>query len=182
MKLDEKTLAQYYDGELGEAETAAVKKLLDASPTDAELLRRMENLSEMFQLMAKENLESVSFDGFDKRVWNAIRLEKTPVPVMERLGVWTREFLAHRKRVWIPSVSFAGAACAVLLALGLFHSGPDRAPLMPAQNSPATWQASAPTSSLSSTVEVKNETDLAITKYNLRTENGQQIAVVWINE
>ena len=181
MKQDEKILAQYYDGELSGAKKAKARALIDSSPDNADALRNMEAMSNLFQVMKEENLENVSFDGFDKRVLNQIQQSEQSVPFGEKIRVWFKEFFAHRKTVWVPVASIAGAACAALLAVGLQSANP-MAPDMPNQNAPQTWQASGTTPAVASTVSVTAPENIEVQKYSLQTEGGQRIAVVWINE
>lgn len=182
MKQDEKILAQYYDGELSGARKAKAKALIDSSSESADALRNMEAMSRLFQVMKEETLENVSFDGLDKRVLNEIQQSEQSVPFGEKIRVWFKEFFAHRKAVWVPVASIAGAACAALLAIGLQSSANPMAPNMPNQNAPQTWNASGTTPAVASTVNVTAPENIDVQKYSLQTEGGQRIAVVWINE
>lgn len=138
-------------------------------------------MSQLFQVLHEQSLESVSFDGFDKRVINAIHNQKTPVPFFEKFKVWAAEFFAHRKLVWIPAASVAGAACVALLAVGMQNSG-QMIPTMPDRTEPSTWQASGTTDSIVSTVAVTAPREMNVAEFSLKTDNGQRIGVVWIDE
>ncbi|MBN2530956.1 MAG: hypothetical protein JXR76_31505 [Deltaproteobacteria bacterium] len=181
MKQDEKILAQYYDGELNERKSAEVKKQLDSSHEGALALENMTKISQLFQVLHEQSQESTSFEGFDKRVINAIRSQKTPVPFSEKLRVWATEFFAHRKLVWIPAASVAGAACVAVLAVGLQNSK-QMIPTMPDRTDSSTWQASGTTDSIVSTVAVTAPSEMNVEEFSLETDNGQRIAVVWIDE
>jgi hypothetical protein len=160
---------------------ARVKAQIDASPQDTEALKNLETMSHLFQVMKDETLENVSFDGFDKRVLNDIHATTERLPFGEKVSVWFREFLSHRKAVWIPTASVVGAACAAILVVGLQTTRP-MTPAMPSQSTAETWQASGTTPSVVSTVNVMAPDNINVEKFNLETEGGQRIAVVWINE
>ena len=181
MKYDDELLNQYYDGELSEKQRAHVEAHLKSSPENAQTLQNMKMISELFETMQSQSLENISFDGLDKRVLNEIRADKSPISTGEKTKVWFQEFFRHRKMLWIPAVSFAGAACAVLLAVGLSTSQP-LMPAMPSQNASTTWQASGTTDAVTSTVTITVPDTLNVQKYSLETETGQRIAVVWVDE
>lgn len=181
MKQDDLILNSYYDGELSDSKRAQVEAQLASNPESARAIRNMKAMSELFQTMHQQHLEDISFDGLDKRVLNEIRSNPSPISAGERIKVWFSEFFAHRKLLWIPTVSMAGAACVALLAVGL-NTGQPRSPLMPSQNAPSTWTASGITEAVTSTVTVSAPDELNVQKYSLETETGQRIAVVWINE
>ncbi|MBN2344491.1 MAG: hypothetical protein JXX29_01665 [Deltaproteobacteria bacterium] len=181
MKLNEKILAQYYDGELNEKEAAEVKRQLESSPDSAQSLQYMETMSSYIQVMAEENLDSVSFDGFDKRILNEIHSQKVQPSLGEKFGVWMREFFEHRKTIWIPTASLAGAACAALLVFGLNHPG-GTPPTMPNTASPESWKASVNSSPAASVVTVANADEVNAQAYNIETDTGQRVGVVWIND
>ena len=181
MKQDDLILNSYYDGELSDRKRAQVEVQLASNPESAKAIRNMKTMSALFQTMQQQHLEDVSFDGLDKRVLNEIRRNPSPISASERIKVWFSEFFAHRKSLWIPTVSMAGAACIALLAVGL-NTGQPRGPLMPSQNAPSTWTASGTTEAATSTVTVSAPDEMSFQKYSLETETGQRIAVVWINE
>ena len=181
MKEIEKILAQYYDDELNDAKRSEVRALISSSPENANALKNLEAMSDFFQIMKEENLEKVSFDGFDKRVINEIHKNEKPVPLGEKINVWFREFFSHRKIVWIPAASVAGAACAALLVVGVQSASPV-APIMPESGSSETWQASATTPSSGAMISVTAPDSIEVEQFDLETDGGQQIAVVWINE
>lgn len=179
MELNEKTLAQYFDGELSDKNAAKVKQLLSSSPDSAQTLHKLETVSSYIQIMQTEQLDNISFDGFDKRILNEIRGEKSPVSWSEKASIWVHEFFEHKKTIWIPTASLAGAACAALLAFGLNSQQP--IPTMPSGSSQETWQASSNTST-SSTVVVTAPKKVNATAYNISLNDGQSIGVVWIDE
>ncbi|MBN2719004.1 MAG: hypothetical protein JXX14_24365 [Deltaproteobacteria bacterium] len=181
MKQDEKILAQYYDDELSDAMRTRVRAQIESSPEDTDALTKLETISHFFEVMKKENLENVSFEGFEKRILNEIHSAREPVPFSEKVGVWLKEFLSHRKAVWIPAASVAGAAFAALLVVGL-QATSVMMPEMPSQNGLETWQANGTTPSVVSTVDVTAPDNIDVQEFNLETEGGQRIAVVWINE
>lgn len=181
MKLNDKTLAQYFDGELSEKATAEMKSLLESSPQNAQSLQTMENLSDLVQIMAEESATNVSFDGFDKRVLNEIHNQKTEASLTEKLGVWLREFFEHRKMVWIPTASVAGAACAALLAIGITSTSAVP-PTMPTSSQPESWNASVGNPLRTSTVQIADAGEMDIKTYNIQNDIGQRIGVAWINE
>jgi anti-sigma factor RsiW len=181
MKHDDQILSRYYDGELNDSERAQVEAQLESNPESAKAIRNMKTMSELFRTMQAQHLEDISFDGLDKRVLNEIHRNPSPISTGERIRVWFSEFFAHRKAVWIPAVSMAGAACVALLAVGL-NPGQSQMPAMPSQNAPSTWTASGSTDAVAATLTVSAPDEMTVQKYSLETETGQRIAVVWINE
>lgn len=180
--LSEEILARYYDGELKEAERKRVEEILASSADHRLALDRMDRIGDLIRMNAEEGLANISLDGFDKRVMNS--LEKAPAPGLgERMRVWWSEFLEHRKSIWIPAASLAGAAAAVLLVLPLL-SGPPPQPSPGMEPSGGLWQAAAGQTQApgGSEVMIVNRGQASGYEYKVLNDRGEAIGVAWIND
>ena len=183
VKLNEKLLARYYDGELSPKKARQVEQLLQQSPEHQESLRKMARIGDLLRMANEETVDRVSFEGFAERVEAGIAEERAS-SLSEKLKVWLQEFAAYRKPVWVPAAVLVVAASAVMLILPLTTSRPaDPEPPAVAQN--GTWTASDETSRAGSTIESVTFDDTEKTgrdKFEVSKVDGQNgsIGVVWI--
>ena len=180
-RLPEKLLVRYHDGEIGEKDMKRVESTIQESARDREFLEEMSRIGDLLRLMNEENLDSVSFEGFEQRVLNNLDRAERP-GFFESLKVWMSEFFEHRKTVWIPTASLVGAAAAVLLALPLVTGTVPPATDLGDDVSSGIWAAAADRSPGGSEVSLMNRGQAVGTEYSVLNERGEAIGVVWINE
>ncbi len=180
-RLSEKLLARYHDGEIGEKGIKRVEAIITDSARDRELLDGMSRIGDLLRLMNEENLDSVSFEGFEQRVRNSLDRAGRP-GFFESVKVWMSEFFEHRKTVWIPTASLVGAAAAVLLALPLVTGTVPPATDLGDDVSSGIWAAAADRSPGGSEVSLMNREPAVGTEYSVLNERGETIGIVWIDE
>ncbi len=180
-RLPEKLLVRYHDGEIGEKDMKRVESTIQESVRDREFLEEMSRIGDLLRLMNEENLDSVSFDGFEQRVLNSLDRAQRP-GFFESARVWMSEFFEHRKTVWIPTASLVGAAAAVLLVLPLVTGTVPPATHSGADVSSGIWAAAADRSPGGSEVSLMNRGQALGTEYSVLNERGEAIGVVWIDE
>jgi anti-sigma factor RsiW len=113
------------------------------------------------------SLDPVSFLGFSARVMRAIADER-PVGLRERLGVWMREFFAHRRRVWVPGLALATAVVLATLVFGL-------------GSRPGSWPTEGPEMGGSSVVSIRAASSAIV--FDIPSADGlSSTAVVWVND
>lgn len=177
-KLTEDLLERYHDGELSPREAEQVEQLLAESPEFQESLKKMSRIGDLLRLMNEEFVADASFEGFGERIEAGIRRADKP-SLLERVRVWSEEFLQHRRTVWVPAVAAAGVAAAILIALPFVGSPPGKAPPQkpvievyrhPQQPSPG------------STIRSVDFGGSQGAKYEVRDEDHGTVGVVWIVE
>jgi len=179
-------LARYRDGELSASERARVEEALRTAPAeDRAHLERLDKLGDLVRVMHEEQTSRVSFDGFAERVAEGVRAAKRP-GLGERLGVWLAEFFAHRRAIWIPAASLAGAAAAVLLVLPLVR-GPQQSAPLPQAVAGGIWSAStdgviATAVPRGSEAVLANGGQVTGWAFTVPNERGELIGVVWVND
>jgi len=181
-RLNEKLLARYYDGELSDKQARRVEAQLASSDNDREALEKMSRLGDLLRTSNEEQLLNISFDGFEERVLNAVGQSKS-LGLSERAKVWVNEFFEHRRHLWIPAASFAGAAAAILLIVPLFSKAPIvNTPLQ--RDNQEIWAASANTVVISggSEVVLLSRAQTSGVEYSIKNDRGENIGVVWIND
>ncbi len=170
---------RYYDGEMSVGQQLRFERMLESSENNRAELENMAGLSSLVSTMSEEILNDVSFDGFDKRVLIAVKNDRQPLSLSEKMVTFAKEFFAYKKIVWIPAGAVA-AAGSLLFAITL--SGTSPASIMPDSQAPLIWKASAPLSILSSEAKIVNSTEVKGTEYNISLAPGKNIGVVWIDD
>ena len=183
VKLNEKLLARYYDGELSPKKDRQVEQLLRQSPEHQESLRKMTQIGDLLRMANEETVDRVSFEGFAQQVEAGIAEERAS-RLSEKVKVWLQEFGTYRKPIWGPSAVLVASAIAVLLILPLTTSRPGE-PETPAIAQNGTWMASDEASRAGSTIEsvTFDDTDKSgQDKFEVSKVDGQNgsIGVVWI--
>jgi anti-sigma factor RsiW len=176
-------LARYRDGELSASERSRVEEALRTSPADRAYLESLDRLGTLLRTSYEEQAALASFDGFVERVQAGVRAAERP-SVGERLSVWLSEFFEHRRAVWIPAASLAGAAAAVLLVLPLVR-GPQ--PLPAPQGVPGgIWAAAADAAIAAvprgSEAVLANRGQVNGLEFTVPNDHGEPIGVVWVND
>jgi anti-sigma factor RsiW len=184
-RLTQEELTRFHDGELSASERARVETALSsAAEEDRAHLEHLDKLGDLLRLMHEEQSSAVSFEGFAERVAQGIRAQERP-PVSARLKVWLSEFFAHRRVVWIPAASLAGAAAAILIALPLARAPQGTQPLGPGAH-PQIWQASAGAAAdavpRSSQAILANRDQVSGLELVVSNDRGESIGVVWVND
>ncbi len=183
VKLNEKLLARYYDGELSPKKARSVEQLLRQSPEHQESLRKMAQIGDLLRMANEETVDRVSLEGFAEQVEAGIAEERAS-SLSERLKVWIQEFVTYRKPVWIPAAALVAAAIAVLLVVPLSPPGPVE-PQTPATASNDTWMAADQPSKRGSKIESVTFDDTGKSgegKFEVSKIDGKNgsIGVVWI--
>ena len=183
VKLNEKLLARYYDGELSPRKARQVEQLLRESPEHQESLRKMSQIGDLIRMANEETVDRISFADFGEHVKAGIAEEQASSPA-ERLKVWFQEFFAYRKPVWVPATAVVAAAIAALLVFPLSSPGPAE-PMDPATGGNGTWMAADHTSKGGSKIESVTFDDTEKSgddKFEVSKIDGQNgsIGVVWI--
>lgn len=156
------TLILHHDGELPARERAAIEAHRRSCATCDAALTGLSFARSLTRDALEAELAEVSFAGFTQRVMRGIEVER-PVALGERVRVWVEEFMANRRRVWVPAVAFA-----VLLAmLGGFYE------LRPAPAPPEVGG--------SSVVSIRAGTSAIV--FDIPSQDGlSSTAVVWVND
>ncbi len=102
------TLILHHDGELSARERAVVDAHLSTCATCKAVLSGLSAVSTLTRDALDAELDAVSFAGFTQRVMHGIE-EERPVALGERVRVWLEEFMANRRRVWVPALAMAVA-------------------------------------------------------------------------
>ncbi|MBI2895409.1 MAG: hypothetical protein HYY06_17775 [Deltaproteobacteria bacterium] len=156
------TLMLLADGEKIGRSGTQVHLHLESCAACGQLLAEIERERALARDAIEASMATVSFEGFAARVMRSIEAER-PTPVRERLAVWLREFLQHRRRVWMPAAAMATAA---VLAFGFLAL---QAPPPP------------PEPGGSSVVSIRAASSAIV--FDIPSQDGlSSTAVVWIND
>lgn len=155
------TLILHHDGELGARDRAVVDAHLSTCATCKAVLAGLSAMSAFTQDALEAELDAVNFGGFSQRVMRGIQQER-PVALGERVRVWFEEFMANRRRVWVPALALA----LVLVSFGGFWE------LRPPPPAPEPGGSSV----------VSINADAAIV-FDIPSQDGlSSTAVVWVND
>jgi anti-sigma factor RsiW len=155
------TLILHDDGELSAGERVAIDAHLCTCATCDAVLSGLRAVSSLTRGALDAELAEVSFAGFTQRVMHGIE-EERPVALVERVRVWLEEFVANRRRVWVPAVAFA----VVLALLGGFWELRPPPPPEPGG---------------SSVVSIRAEASAIV--FDIPSQDGlSSTAVVWVND
>lgn len=156
------TLILFHDGESSARERASLESHVRSCARCTAVLEGLSAVSALTRDAVEAELEEVNFGGLTARVMRGIETER-PVALRERVRVWLEEFVANRRRVWVPAVAFA-----VVLAMlgGFWEMRPAAVPPDPGGSSVVSIRA----------------TSSAIV-FDIPSKDGlSSTAVVWVND
>jgi anti-sigma factor RsiW len=155
-------LSLLHDGELSARERAALEPHLRSCARCAEVLQSLSALTMLTRSAFEAELAQVSFAGLTARVMHEIEAER-PVAIRERVRVWFEEFMANRRRVWVPAMALA---LVVVVLGGLYELQPAATPPEPGGSAVVSISADTP----------------AIV-FDIPSQDGlSSTAVVWVND
>jgi anti-sigma factor RsiW len=156
------TLILHHDGELSARDRAVVEAHLPSCHACTNALAGLTSFSALTKGAIDDELDAVSFAGFTQRVMLGIEAER-PVALGERIRVWLEEFIANRRRVWVPAAAFA-----LIIAMlgGFWQTRPEPLPPEPGGSAVVSIDASA-----------------SAIVFDIPSQDGlSSTAVVWVND
>jgi anti-sigma factor RsiW len=175
--INQKLLERYYDGELSPKKAKQIEDQLANDAEHRESYRQMSQIGDLLRLMNEEDLNTVSFDGFEQRVAAGISVEEKP-GMLEQLGIWISEFFAYRKAIWIPTTAAVGIAMVALLIVPAVL----RSNIFNGASPPAIVTYEASIARTGSKIESVTFEGMTAVDYRVSKIDGQDgtIGVVWI--